>query len=213
MRLANLILCSLFIVLSHESFANSNAQRILGNWIIDIDTSDDSKKILNGKLRKSYQPEKINKKHPTSRPKAGGATVESYWKTIRQSQERKASKNFRRLGTAFLILTCEKINITKDAKYLGHMLISYDKSPNRRIKPNSQGRVFSAKGDELTHSYFGHTLAYFQNNVLILETDAPDGGKYLEKISLENNTLSYQIILKSLVLKEPVTVKRVFNRM
>ena len=165
MRLANLILCSLFIVLSHESFANSNAQRLVGDWIIDNDTSDDSKKKLDGKLRKSYQPEKIKRRHPTSKRGPGKETLESYWETIRRSQERKASKNFRRLGTAFLLLTCEKINITKDAKHLDQMLISYDGSPARRIKPSSKGRVFSAKGDELTSSYFGHTLAYFQNNV------------------------------------------------
>ena len=80
------------------------------------------------------------------------------------------------------------------------------------IKPNKEGRIYSAKGAELTQSFFGHTLSYYFKEALILETDASDGGKYIEKLSVENGKLNYKFTLDSLVLKETISIKRIFRR-
>ena len=59
----------------------------------------------------------------------------------------------------------------------------------------------------------GHTLAYWESGTLILETDPPNGGKVIEKITVKSNPrqLLYQIKLEMRILKEPVEIKRVFE--
>ena len=91
--------------------------------------------------------------------------------------------------------------------------ILYDGVLPRSIKPNPGGRVFSASGEELVADTLGHTLAYWEGDTLILETDPPNGGKVIEKITVKNNPrqLLYQIKLQMRILKEPVEIKRVFE--
>ena len=82
--------------------------------------------------------------------------MNNYWETLRHSEERKASKNLKRLGPAFFLLTFQELKISEiDADKIS---LSYDDSPGRMIKPNKEGRIYSAKGAELTQSFFGHNF-------------------------------------------------------
>ena len=182
-----LIICLSFFastVLADQESAKSVNERFFGTWTLNPELSDDPDKLLKGKLRKRYRPQKISKKNPGSGRGAPDAAMQNYWETLKASEERKASKNLKRLGPAFLLLTFKTVTISADLE--NTITISYDGSPGRKVKPNLNGRVFSAKGEELTTSYFGHTLAYLTNNSLILETDAPDGGKFIEKLNTIN---------------------------
>ncbi len=189
----------------------SETGNLKGLWILEEKLSDDPEGKLKGKLRKRYQTQDYyKKKHPGSKRSAPDMAMNNYWETLRQSEERKASKNLRRLGPAFFLLTFQDINIS--GLNSEEISLSYDDSPGRMIRPNKEGRIYSAKGAELTQSFFGHTLSYYLKEALILETDAPDGGKYIEKLSLENGRLNYRITLDSLVLKETISINRIFVR-
>jgi hypothetical protein len=81
--------------------------------------------------------------------------------------------------------------------------------------PNQNGRIYTAKGDELVADSIGHTLSYWIGSSLFLETDSPTGGKYIEelKISKTNKTiLHYRVKLNLPSLKEPVEIRRAFLR-
>ena len=194
---------------ANDQFLISETGRLKGLWIVDKKLSDDPEDKLKGKLRKRYRAQDYSKKkHPGRDRKAPEIAMNNYWETLRHSEERKASKNLKRLGPAFFLLTFQNINISElDADEIS---LSYDDSPGRVIKPNKEGRIYSAKGAELTQSFFGHTLSYYLKDDLILETDAPDGGKYIEKLSIENGKLNYQLTLDSLVLTETISINRQF---
>ena len=205
-----LILLSFQVAAQNET-VKSNPEHIFGSWIVDEKLSDKPDSKLKGMLRKSYQPKDLSKrKHPGSNRSAPEVAMNHYWETLKASEERKASKNLKRLGPAFLLLTFESLKISEIERM--NISISYDDSPGRNVKPNKGGRVFSAKGAELTQSFFGHTLSYYLKDKLILETDAPDGGKFIENLSVANGKLVYKITLDSLVLKETVSISRVFHR-
>ena len=208
-QIISLILFASTVIADENGPGNTN-KRFFGAWSLNPELSDDPDKALKGKLRKRYRPQKISKRHPGSGRGAPEVAMQNYWETLRASEERKASKNLKRLGPAFLLLTFKTLTISADTE--GKIAISYDGSPGRNVRPNTGGRIFSAKGEELTTSYFGHTLAYLVNKRLILETDASDGGKFIEKLYIDRGTLSYEIILDSLVLKETVSIKRIFSK-
>ena len=93
------------------------------------------------------------------------------------------------------------------------MVVTYDEEISRNVRPNPEGRVFSASGDELVSDTFGHTLAYWQNKTLVLETDPPHGGQIVEKFALNGEQqLTYSIRLNMRVLKERSELRLVFDR-
>ena len=83
----------------------------------------------------------------------------------------------------------------------------------RLVLSVSTGKVFSAKGDELVQDTFGYTLTYWENDTLVVEADAPEGGKVIEKLTIRENPhqLEYVVRIQLRMLMEPVEVKRVFN--
>ena len=204
--------CFIFLSASLEAkdqASISETGNLKGLWLVDKKLSDDPDDRLKGKLRKRYQTRDYSKKkHPGGNRSAPEIAMNNYWETLRHSEERKSSKNLKRLGPAFFLLTFQGIKISElDADEIS---LSYDDSPSRLIKPNKEGRIYSAKGAELTQSFFGHTLSYYLKEALILETDASDGGKYIEKLSIKNGKLNYQVTLDSLVLKETISINRIF---
>ena len=183
---------------------------IEGSWVIDEELSDDTKKAFSGKLRKKGFP---TPRPPVRKGEEKGPyydTQSAYWDTVREGKERSSLKNLRRLGAVYPLVKAGRFDI---ARLEDGYEILYDGELPRSIKPNPGGRVFSASGEELVADTLGHTLAYWESDTLILETDPPSGGKVIEKITVKNNPrqLLYQITLQMRILKEPVEIKRVFE--
>jgi len=61
------------------------------------------------------------------------------------------------------------------------LLVVYDDEHKRKLVPNPYGRVFSASGDELIADRFGHTLSFWQKNVLVVETKTRGGVNIVER--------------------------------
>ena len=118
------------------------------------------------------------------------------------------------MGSAYPLVTFTKLLIETQPTPQ-HLTFTYEDSLIRQVIPNQNGRIYSAKGDELVEDSIGHTLSYWIGSSLFLETDSPTGGKYVEelKISKTNKTiLHYRVKLNLPSLKEPVEIKRVFRK-
>ncbi len=183
---------------------------IEGSWLIDEKLSDDPKKAFKGKLRKSAHPT------PSSPAKAsGGGTVydrtqANYWGTVSKGNEGSSIKDLRRLGTAYPLVKNRRFDIARDNDVYE---IVYDGELPRMVIPNPNGRVFSASGDELVVDTLGHTLSYWEGQVLVIESDPPAGGKVIERLDVQDSPrqLNYSIKIRMKILKEPVEIKRVFQ--
>ena len=80
--------------------------------------------------------------------------------------------------------------------------------------PNPGGRIFTASGNELVSTEIGHTLAYWKDASLMLETRTAHGGKLTEYIetSADGTRLTMKIEIDRRDWKQIVYLDRVFNR-
>ena len=194
----------------HSAIASDDS--LLGDWVLDKPSSDNLKKKLKGQFRRRLPMSKFNRPISGGRTRgtAGDESQSTYWRTVKEGKERKAAKNLKRVGTAYPLISAKTLSISAKEK---NYLFLYDQLLPREIKPNPSGRIYSAKGEELVEDSIGHTLAYWKENSLILETTNMMGGTYLEVIKLQApDELLYTITLNLRLLLEPITIERVFNR-
>lgn len=202
-------LSCIFAVLWAASLSAPAEPTITGAWVLDAKMSADPEDAFKGKLRRDS--------YPVPHTATGGerntphdVTQSAYWDTIRAGKEAHSIKNLRRLGIAYPMVKAEKLELS--AEDGGYELL-YDGDLPRTVRPNPKGKVFSAKGDELVHDTFGYTLSYWDKDSLVLEADAPEGGRVVERLTLRENPhqLEYVVRVQMPLLTETVEVKRLFN--
>ena len=182
---------------------------ISGAWTLDEKASADPEKLFKGKLpRDGYPVPHMQAGAERSTPY--DLNQLAYWDTVRDGKENKPSRNLRRLGIAYPMIKAERIDIADE---VGAYRITYDIDLPRLVRPNPNGKVFSAKGNELVQDTFGFTLTYWDNDTLVNEVDAPEGGKVIERLTLRENPhqLEYVVRIELRILREPVEIKRLFN--
>ncbi len=184
------------------------ADELTGHWKLNEKLSEEADEAFDGKLRKERH---LNiDRESASQRRAMDASQDNYWEAVGKVRERRSSKNLRRLGSAYPLLTSTRLDINR---LEDGFAFTYDELLPRRVRPNPAGRVYSAKGDELISDSIGHTLSYWEGDTLVLETDPPDGGRYLEKIKRLHapERLEYRVNVKLRVLTEPVEMVRIFE--
>lgn len=192
------------------SLSAGAAPAIEGNWVLNDDASTDPDDAFDDMLRRDAYPVPYMEPGPGDASTPQDASQTEYWETVRKGKETHSMKNLQRLGAAYPLVMAERVDIHEDGAGLE---IVYDEVLPRGLQLNPKGRVFSASGDELTHDTIGYTLAYWDGDVLALETDLPEGGKVYERFRAYDNPrqLEYMIKLKMRVLKEPVEFKRILE--
>lgn len=182
-----------------------------GQWLLDEDSSEEAEDVFEDKMRRSRYPTPGPALRTGERPSDMDLQQQAYWDTISKGRERRSLKDLRRLGTVYPLIMASKLVIERQEDGL---LMTYDELLPRRVRPNPNGKVYSASGDELVADSIGYTLSYWDNDILVLETDPPSGGKYVERVRLAANSerLEYSIKVRSRALEEAVTLKRVFVR-
>jgi len=190
------------------SFAVGAADPLLGTWQFNEEASSDTDEAFDGKLGRETYPVPQTTRNPN--PSARERSQSNYWETVRAGRERHSAKNLRRLGTAYPMVKSIELSIAAEP---GGYVMTYDGELPRSLRPNPGGRVFSAKGDELVHDTFGYTLTYWDGRTLVVEADAPDGGKVIERLAVRENPhqLEYEVKIDLPVLEEPVSVTRLFD--
>lgn len=188
---------------------------LIGTWVVNEDLSDDVRDAFDDKLRAARRGSAGSSFTPgrgSGGPRSGPEVAQdNYWETVQKNRERRSMRDLARLGTAYPLLTIEQLKISATGD---DFLFVYDDLLPRQVRPNPAGRSYSANGDELVIDSLGFTLAYWDKAALVLETDQPNGGKIIERMKLTTQPLriEHSIRLKMLVLKEPVTVTRIFER-
>ena len=203
----------LCLIICYASGLSANTE-FSGRWVLDENQSEAAEDMLKKKFRrlKPGQTRPYGMRNPTGTTAEGA--LENYWRTLNEGRERRASKNLRRVGSAYPLVTFTKLHIEAQPTSQ-HLTFTYEDSLIRQVIPNQNGRIYTAKGDELVADSIGHTLSYWMGPALFLETDSPTGGKYIEelKISKTNKTiLHYRVKLNLPSLKEPVEIRRAFRR-
>jgi hypothetical protein len=204
---ALLFLC--FVMLGCVMQSPAAAPVMLGGWTWDGKSSADPEKLIKGKLRKRGESMPVMQRGGERNTPYDLAQL-AYWETVRERKEEKPAKALRRLGIAYPLVKVERLDIADEA---GGLRITYDLNLPRSIRPNPNGKVFSAKGDELVQDTFGYNLSYWENDTLVIETDAPEGGKVIEKFTVRENPhqLEYVVRVQMRMLLEPLEVVRLFN--
>lgn len=180
-----------------------------GHWRFDQELSDDVEDAFDGKLKRSRYPVPGGLVREGERPNNQDIQQMNYWDAIRDSRERRSQKDLSRLGTVYPLLTATRLDVVASAD--GYTF-TYDELLPRRVRPNPAGRVYSAKGDELVSDTLGYTLSYWEGDTLVLETDPPDGGHYVEHVTRRDAPprLEYRVKVDLIILDEPIEVTRVF---
>lgn len=181
----------------------------VGAWTLDEKGSADPEKLMKGKLRRRGEPMPVMQSGGERSTPYDLAQL-AYWETVRDGKEAKPSKMLRRLGIAYPMVKAERLDLAEED---GGLRITYDVDLPRSVRPNANGKVFSAKGDELVRDTFGYNLAYWENDSLVVETDAPEGGKVTERFTVRENPhqLEYKVRVQLRMLLEPLEVVRLFN--
>lgn len=206
---SRLLILMLLLYVLGAPVSTSAAPLIVGVWVLDEKTGPDPDDVFKGKLR--------HESSPVPRLQSGGqrntphdVTQLAYWDTVRKGEEAHASKNLRRLGTAYPLVQARRLEISDEE---GGYRLTYDGDLPRTVRPNPTGKVYSAKGDELIQDTFGYTLSYWDKDSLVLEADAPEGGKVIEHLTVRENPhqLEYVVRVQLPILMQPVEIKRLFN--
>ncbi len=205
-RSLSLTLLLLLLGVTHQLSA---APIISGAWTLDEKGSADPEKVFKGKLRRGGEPTPVLRSGGERSTPYDLAQL-AYWESVRDRKEHNPIKPLRRLGIAYPMIKTDRLDIAEEVD--GYR-ITYDNDLPRSVRPNANGKVFSAKGDELVQDTFGYTLTYWENDTLVVEADAPEGGKVIEKFTIRENPhqLEYVVRIQLRMLMEPVEVKRLFN--
>jgi hypothetical protein len=171
--------------------------------------SDDVEDAFDGKLKRSRYPTPGGLVRGGEQPNNQDVQQMHYWEAIRDSRERRSQKDLSRLGTVYPLLTATQLDIAPAGS---GFTFTYDELLPRRVLPNPAGRVYSAKGDELVSDTIGYTLSYWERDTLVLETDPPDGGRYIEHLTRRDDPprLEYRVKVDLIILEEPIEVTRVY---
>jgi hypothetical protein len=182
---------------------------ISGAWVLDEEASTDPEKLFKGKLPRDGYP-MPHMQAGAQRRTPYDLNQLAYWDTVRERKEAKPSRLLRRLGIAYPLVKAERIDIADE---VGGYRLTYDVDLPRLVLPNPNGKVFSAKGNELVQDTFGFTLSYWENDTLVNEIDAPEGGKVIERFTVRENPhqLEYVVRIEIRFLIDPTEIKRVFN--
>lgn len=153
---------------------------LAGRWQLDADASTDPAAELKGIRASKIRSASRTPQASGSRP--GQATEQRYWQEANAGEQWRHSKELVHAGPLQRILESENLEIIpRDDGYL----FIYADGFERPVVPNAAGRVFTASGEELVKTDIGYTLAYWEDNTLVLETRIERGGEMFERIAIE----------------------------
>ena len=198
--------------IAHQFCFASQKVHLTGHWKLEPKQSSVPEDEFKGKLRTVA----LKWKAREDKALPDGPYRErlaDYEKQHLESQKRKSAKNLKRLGLLLPLINCHSLQIRKTENHqVTQFIFLYDGVLERKFTISNTGRIFSAKGNELSENFFGYTLAYFDENKLVLETDTYDGHRVKEELLAYANKLEYKQIFDSFILTKKVTITKLFAK-
>ena len=198
--------------IAHQFCFASQKVHLTGHWKLEPKQSSVPEDEFKGKLRTVA----LKWKAREDKALPDGPYRErlaDYEKQHLESQKRKSAKNLKRLGLLLPLINCHSLQIRKTENHqVTQFIFLYDGVLERKFTISNTGRIFSAKGNELSENFFGYTLAYLDENKLVLETDTYDGHRVKEELLAYANKLEYKQIFDSFILTKKVTITKLFAK-
>lgn len=185
----------------------SASPALAGRWQLDAAASTDPATEMKG-IRAS----KVRAASRVSRPagtRPGQATEQRYWQEANAGEQWRHSKELVHAGPLQRILESENLEIiSRDDGYL----FVYADGFERPVVPHAAGRVFTASGDELVKTDIGYTLAYWEDETLVLETRIERGGEMFERVTIDaDNRLRIDVTIDRRDWKWVAQLERLFE--
>ena len=185
-RTLNFVLAAILVYVSAAHFACADS-RIRGAWTLNVQQSDELQKqtkLLNDKLnaeRREREYRKDPRQKKSSSRNRFQATADAVEAMIREDSR---SLDWSISSEIQTILDCDSIKLYQSDK----VVVMYGQELKRLLRINPAGRAFSVSGQEITEDGIGRSLTFVEKGELIIETRPFDGGKLIERYSLDSET-------------------------
>ena len=140
--------------IAHQFCFASQKVHLTGHWKLEPKKSSVPEDEFKGKLRTVALKWKAreDKGLPDGPYKE---RLADYEKQHLDSQKRKSAKNLKRLGLLLPLINCHSLQIRKTENHqVTQFIFLYDGVLERKFTISSTGRIFSAKGNELSENIF-----------------------------------------------------------
>ncbi|MFT4564725.1 MAG: hypothetical protein ACI9BW_004495 [Gammaproteobacteria bacterium] len=185
----------------------AGASDISGSWTLNKDDSEKLEKQLDklkleirdyaydhGKISDPDKPDPFE-----NRRKVG----DKEWETRRNGGVVNPSVIVRHMVEAKSL----KVHISE------RIIVAYDGKVRRRINPNPNGRVHSAKGKGTSKDTVGTTMAYLDADAVVIETLTNSAERLVERLEISRgNQLKLTTVLHNPQWKHSVTFVRMYDR-
>lgn len=167
--------------------ANKTIEGLNGSWILDERASDnleESSHALNNKLNAEWRERRENKfSRDQAKPKSRNRFQNQADSTERMIREDSRSRDWGGADEARAIMEAESIKLYQSRK----VVVLYGGDWKRGLVVNAAGRAYSVSGTEITSDDLGHSLTFYDDNKLVIETDRHTGGKLVETYYLDGS--------------------------
>ena len=211
---STLIPVALLISVDLYGLAFAEPADFQGVWKLDVASSDplepQLKRLRHARTSGGAHESRPNKSTGSGSGSMGDRMESSYWAFVKNAREAKALDTPVRLGASHAILAAERLGIDWDGSKFS---VNYDEKVKRIISPNPNGRIFTAKGEELVTDDLGHGLSYWQDDQLIVETTTHGRARIIERLALSTDKthLQIKITMDKPGWAKPLDIVRVFN--
>ncbi len=175
---------------------------LAGHWELNKKGSDDSHERLEGLRVVRADPDGDTPRHP--------GESSSAFDMLDIAKERHQDHQETNIGELSGVLHTKAIVITREGN---DFLLTYDDRFKRLLKPRPDGPRYSAKGDEFVANAIGHSMVYWQEESLIVETLLAPRGTMNEEFSLDgaHHQLRIHTILRNPDWLIDADIKRRFD--
>ena len=193
------------IVASNWTYADSSA--LNGSWSLEKANSQSLSDEINQlkQEHRSWESERGGINDPDKPDPFGDKRKfsEKEWNARRSGPVPNPSIVVRNMVTADTL----KMHVSE------RIVVAYDGKVKRLINPNPNGRVHSATGKGISKDRIGETLAYFDDNAVVIETRTNSAERLAERFELTApDELKLTIALKSPAWRRKVEFVRYFTR-
>lgn len=159
-------------------YVGADTGAITGTWALNEGASDSLEKQMNA-LKQEYrtwESEHGNKEDDPEKPSPFDSNniKDKKWDARRSGTVAKPSVAVNRMVTAELI----KLYVAE------RIVVAYDRKLRRLLNPNPLGRVHSAKGYGISKDSIGETLAYLDEDAVVIETRTKNTERLAERFEV-----------------------------
>ncbi len=167
-----------FLFIAIAPYAGAEIDAITGTWALNEDASDSLEKQMNDlkQEHRLFESEHGDKEEDSGKPSPfdNNNLKNKKWADRRSGPVPKPSIAVNRMVTAELI----KLYISE------RIVVAYDGKLRRLINPNPLGRVHSAKGLGISKDAIGETLAYMDEDAVVIETRTKSTERLAERFEV-----------------------------